>query len=259
MDKIMIEKARSHFMRASEEFGFTFISPYPLDEENGITAFGYIAGYGSYYGAVIDLIEPPLFETNKEVAAICNKKNLWHSFLNVEQLAGEYDPYYFQELLEDWKIFSHCDKSDSYISLHDCKAERAWFENGILGFEFSDGFWITPDHPESHLDVLVRTDASKVEFVLLDGDEFDVQIFVVEENLFKQAVTKEWSVHKLVKEINSGKCELEFLYQYVDGCSRIVECDLWSRKKPYCRDFNMKLHLREVRYHWNKILEDRVW
>ena len=155
--------------------------------------------------------------------------------------------------------YIHCDKNDNLISLHDCKAERAWFENGILGFEFPDGFWITPDHPESDLDVLVRTDASKLEFVLLDGDEFDAQIFVDEENIFKQTVRKEWSVHKLVKEINSGKLVLEFLYQYIDGCSRIVECDLWSQKRPYCRDCNIKLHLREVRYHWNKILKDRVW
>ena len=259
MDNIMIEKAREHFVRASEEFDFTFISPYCLDEKEGIFAFGYIAGYGSYSGAVIDLMEPPLFETNETVSAICKKKNMWCSFLNVEPLMGKYDPYYFQELLDDWKIFSHCDNNDSYVSLHDCKAERAWFEGGVLGFEFPDGFWITPEHPESNLDVLVKTDAAKVTFELLDGDEFDAMIFVVEENIFKQPVRKEWSVHKLVKEINSGKLVLEFLYQYIDGCSRIVECDLWSRKKPYCRDFNMKLHLRDVHYHWNKILEDRVW
>ena len=63
--------------------------------------------------------------------------------------------------------YIHCDKNDNLISLHDCKAERAWFENGVLGFEFPDGFWITPDHPESDLDVLVRTDASKLEFVII--------------------------------------------------------------------------------------------
>lgn len=259
MDSNMIEKARANFVRAAEEFGFTFISPYIIDEKEGISAFGFIAGYGSYYGAVIELIEPPLFETNKELAEICVKKHMWYSFLNVELLTGKYDRDYFQELLDDWKIFSHCDSNDKYVSLHDCKAEMAWFENGILGFEFPDGFWITPDNPESDLDVLVRTDASKIEFVLLDGDEFDIQIFVVEENIFKQSVRKEWSVHKLVSAINSGEVTLEFLYQYIDGCSRIVECVLWSKRKPYCRECQIKLHLRDVHYHWNKILKDRIW
>lgn len=165
----------------------------------------------------------------------------------------------FVRAADDWKIFSHCDSNDKYVSLHDCKAERAWFENGILGFEFTDGFWITPDNPESDLDVLVRTDASKIEFVLLDGDEFDVTVFVFEINIFKQTVRKEWSARRLVDSINSGDVTIEFLYQYIDGCSRVVQCHLWSQKKPYSRECILKIDAPEVRYHWNKILKDRIW
>ncbi|MBQ1195645.1 MAG: hypothetical protein IIX44_05305 [Clostridia bacterium] len=259
MDKIMIEKARSHFMRASEEFGFTFISPYLLDEENGITAFGYISGYGSYYGVVLNLIEPPNYEINKEIAAICDKKHMWYTFLNVELLVGEYNSYYFQDLLEDWRTFSHCDTNDRYVSLHDCKSKRAYFEYGVLGFEFIDGFWITPEHPESHLDTLVKTDFSRVEYELLDGDEYDVNVFVFEKNILGQTVKKEWSVQKLVDSINNEEVVVEFLYQYVDGMSRIVECWLWSDRKPYSRECVLKISAREVQYHWNRILEDRVW
>lgn len=155
--------------------------------------------------------------------------------------------------------FTHCDTNENYISLHDCKAERAYFDNGILGFDFSDGFWITPDHPESNLDVLVRTDASKVEYVLERGEEFDVIVFVFEKNAFKQTVRKEWSVQKLVDSINSGKVTIEFLYQYTDGYTRIAECHLWSRKKPYSRECVLKIDTSKARYYWNNILEDRVW
>jgi GTP-binding protein len=49
--------------------------------------------------------------------------------------------------------------------LHDCIAEKAYFKDGVLGFEFSDGFWILPNHPESHLSKTVRTNFSKVEFI----------------------------------------------------------------------------------------------
>ena len=64
--------------------------------------------------------------------------------------------------------FSHCDHSENHLTLHDCIAERAYFENGKLGFEFHDGFWVSPNHPESNLSELVRTDFSKVEFLTYD-------------------------------------------------------------------------------------------
>ena len=57
--------------------------------------------------------------------------------------------------------FSHCDKDEKYLSLHDCVAEKACFENGKLGFEFHDGFWISHDHPQSDLSDPVKTDFSK--------------------------------------------------------------------------------------------------
>ena len=65
--------------------------------------------------------------------------------------------------------FAHCDTSSAHLSLHDCIAEKAYFADGKLGFLLSDGFWISPDHPESDLSALVRTDAAKVEYTLEDG------------------------------------------------------------------------------------------
>jgi hypothetical protein len=31
--------------------------------------------------------------------------------------------------------FSHCDHDEKHLSLHDCIAERVYFENGKLGFD----------------------------------------------------------------------------------------------------------------------------
>ena len=59
--------------------------------------------------------------------------------------------------------FAHCDTSSAHLSLHDCIAEKAYFADGKLGFLLSDGFWISPDHPESDLPALVRTDAANFE------------------------------------------------------------------------------------------------
>ena len=155
--------------------------------------------------------------------------------------------------------FSHCDKDEKYLSLHDCIAEQAYFENGKLGFEFNDGFWISPDHPESNLSNLVRTDFSKVEYTLEDGADYDVTVYVFKKNPFKKTLRVEWTIQELINNINNGKCKLEFLYQYVDYNSRIVECELKLNKKPYRQECIMKISAPETRYYWNNLRKECPW
>ena len=59
MTREHIEKVRQQFVKASEEFNFTFISPYPLDEDTNLYAVGFIDGYASKNGAIIALVESP--------------------------------------------------------------------------------------------------------------------------------------------------------------------------------------------------------
>ena len=155
--------------------------------------------------------------------------------------------------------FSHCDHSENLLSLHDCIAERAYFENGRLGFEFNDGFWVSPEHPESDLSELVRTGPSKVEYTLNDGEDYDVTVFVFRNLSRKKAIRTELTVRELVKKINSGKCKIEFLYQYTDFNSRIVECELVFDKKPYRRECEIKIFAPEICYYWNNLRKDRPW
>ena len=161
--------------------------------------------------------------------------------------------------------FSHCDHDEKYLSLHDCIAERAYFENGRLGFEFNDGFWVSPEHPESSLPDLVRTDFAKVEYSLECGEDYDVTVFVFKRSpyfkrfTYKKATRIEWTVHELVNKINSGKCKLEFLYQYVGYNSRIIECELTFNKRPYRQECEIRISAPEVRYYWNKLCNDRPW
>lgn len=155
--------------------------------------------------------------------------------------------------------FSHCDHNEQCLSLHDCIAERAYLENGKLGFEFEDGFWVSPDHPESPLTNLVRTDFSKVEYTLEDGGNYDVTVYVLKRSFGKKTVGTEWTVRELVSKINAGECKLEFLYQYLGYNTRMVECELICHKKPYRRGCIMKISAPEVSYYWNNLREDRPW
>ena len=156
-------------------------------------------------------------------------------------------------------VFSHCDKDEKQLSLHDCIAEHAYFEGGKLGFEFGDGFWITPDHPSSNFSNSVRTDCSKVEYTLEDGEDYDVTVYVFKKTLLWRVIRLEWTVRELLRKINSGECRLEFLYQYIDEASRIVECELRSDKKPYRRECVLKISATDVGYYWNDLREDRPW
>ena len=155
--------------------------------------------------------------------------------------------------------FSHCDHNEKYLTLHDCIAKRVYFENGKLGFEFNDGFWISPDHPENNLSNLVRTDFSKVEYTLEVGADYDVTVYVFKKNLFKKTIRVEWTIQELINNINNEKCKLEFLYQYVDYNSRIVECELKFNKKPYHQECILKISAPEVSYYWNNLREECPW
>lgn len=104
MNKEIIENIRAKFVKASKEFNFTFVSPYPLDEDTNLYAFGFIDGYASKNGAIIALVEPPQYEADEAIVKWCKKHGRWFSEINVAPLSGEYDSSYFRELLDDWKI-----------------------------------------------------------------------------------------------------------------------------------------------------------
>lgn len=155
--------------------------------------------------------------------------------------------------------FLHRDCNEEYISLHDCIAECAHFDNGALVFDLNDGFWVLPDHPASDVSEIVRTDFARVEYILEDGAEYDASIYVFTKTFWGKIIRSEWSIQKLIESINSKKYRLEFLYQYLDGNTRIIECELRSCKKPYASECMLKLTLARVEYCWNNLRENRPW
>jgi len=154
-------------------------------------------------------------------------------------------------------MYQHCDKDDTVISLHDCRAEKVSFENGDLTFYFPDGFWVLPSNEENHTEDCIKTDASEASFHLM-LDEDDVSIYVYTQKKHGKAIRRKWEVSKLIKEINSGKYQLEFLYQYTAYLQRVVACWLWFDKKPYNKECELWIELTGVTYKWNRLRLDRV-
>ena len=151
-------------------------------------------------------------------------------------------------------MYKHCEINDEHISLHDCHATNVTYEKGILTFCFDDGIWIS----SNTLNKTVRTDKACVKFYLETGEECDVSIYVFEKKL-KRTIRKELPISKLLDFINDKKYTLEFLYQYKGYNSRVIDCWLWSEKKPFHKECQMKIRIEKVEYCWNNLREDRVW
>ena len=154
-------------------------------------------------------------------------------------------------------MYKHYDKDGTAISLHDCRAEKATFENGVLTFCFlTDGFWIGSDHEANLTGEAVRTDASEVQFHLLyEDEEDDFDCYVFDKKSERKAVRKQWTISELVSAINSGKYRLEFLYRYVGGYKeKVFVCELCQKKKPYRRECQLWLSVQDVTYCWNEII-----
>ena len=155
--------------------------------------------------------------------------------------------------------YTHCENDENLFSLHDCVAKSAYFRDGVFGFELEDGFWVLTDHPDNSTNEVVRTDFSKIEFALEDGEDYDFRIYVLSKNIFGQMVCKEWTVNEFLDKINNGKYQLEFVYEYSRYNSKIFECDLRSSKKPYRKECILRISLTHINYYWNNLREDRTW
>ena len=127
-----------------------------------------------------------------------------------------------------------------------------------MTFVFQDGIWIIQGHPSNIADKTLCTDMAQVEFFLESGDESDITLYVFEEQS-KETIRKEWELAKLIEGVNSKGYTLEFLYQYKGYNSMIIECWLWSDKKPYHRECELKLSIKGVKYCWNDLREDKEW
>ena len=154
-------------------------------------------------------------------------------------------------------MYKYCDNNDKYISLHDCRATRILYKNGIITFLFEDGIWIADRHSTNKLGKIVRTDMAEVKFELALANEADITIYMFKEK-GKKTIREEWSLSRLIDNVNNRNCTLEFLYQYRGtGVNvMIVECCLRKNKKPYHIECELKLLLKDIKYCWNKLRED---
>lgn len=155
--------------------------------------------------------------------------------------------------------YLHMDREEVFLSLHDCRADRAELRDGVLSFFFPEGFWVTQDHPLNSTGKTVRTGEARVDYVLREPEGEDVSVEIFTRLRWPWDLRRAWELPKLLEAVSRKGWELEFLYQYPGGWDRIVECWLWMDRKPWHKECNLKLDVQEVRYLWNELREEHTW
>lgn len=157
-------------------------------------------------------------------------------------------------------VFTHNDPDhyhDEKLLLHDCTAEKILYKDGVLRLYFPEGFWVTPNHEESGLDKTVRTDAAQVDFCVKDIN--DISIHVYTRTAFKRTMVTYWNAGDLIDAVNSGKCTIEFIYQYRTYFEQMWRCDLCFQKRPYCGECQLHIPGAKATYRWNHLRPECEW
>lgn len=157
------------------------------------------------------------------------------------------------------ETYSHCDFDDRNISLHDCKAEKMSFDNGVLSFVFPDGFWALQQHPCNESGNAVRTDMSQADFNIIDEEIDGIGIYIFRKKGVKKAIREEWEAADFIKAVNCGDYRVEFITQYKSYQSLLFKCWVWFNKAPYHRECEIVLHTEKAAYRWNSLRYDCRW
>lgn len=156
-------------------------------------------------------------------------------------------------------MYRYCETDDSFITLHDCKAERLAFNNGILSFFFSDGFWILENHPKNNLKKTVKTDKAQVDFQITDEEIDGISIYIFKKSRRNKIIREEWEADNFIKAVNDGSFKIEFITQYKGFQSVLFKCWVWFNVKPYHMECEIILNTNKIEYMWNNLRKDRVW
>ena len=143
------------------------------------------------------------------------------------------------------------------LSLHDCVANRISLEKEGIRFFLPEGFWVVACHGENPWGKTARTDASEVMFSCPDTEEISLRVFCRGWGLLsRRTFVEERSAEWLVREVNSGKCTLEFISQYKSFYEQMWHCALHSERKPYYRECQLYLPRAKADFFWNGIRPD---
>lgn len=132
-------------------------------------------------------------------------------------------------------------KENADVSLHDCRSNHIEFDKNHITFRFPDGFYVR-NHSEWS-----KTLSGKMtcHIALDDTDGFSAYIF--RKNIFGKTLREDRS-KSIIRDINGGKYEFEFVTVYRSYQFVLFKGYLWSDKKPYNTEYEIEIHTDEIIY-----------
>lgn len=156
-------------------------------------------------------------------------------------------------------MYKNRDVNSIYISIHDCSAEKMQLENGILSFDFSNGFWVLSQHPQNGSAHIVRTDASRVEYQIIDEEIDGIIIYTFKPNRNGEIVREKCEIKRFIDAVNNGSFHIEFIDEYKRYEFRLFKCMMSLDEPPYYCECEIIIHNENAVYCWNHLRDDHLW
>ena len=125
------------------------------------------------------------------------------------------------------------------FSLHDCRAQSAQYDNGILTFFFQNGLYRNNGRKR------LNTGDAAVSF---KNEDVVFYLFVQKDG---KTIREEYEADQLVDKINRREWEPEFLYRYDRYKEIMFSGWVWVNCEPFHHEFQLFIETDEETYRWN--------
>ncbi|MCM1237257.1 MAG: hypothetical protein NC489_44885 [Ruminococcus flavefaciens] len=144
------------------------------------------------------------------------------------------------------------EEKDEGVSLHDCRAEKILFKDGMLSFYFPEGISVGKNVGGERK--FFDTDGAWVTFPLLAPDfiETTVYIFTKEDG---KVFVEEYDEGELLRLVNEKSYSLEFITEYSGYRVFRFECYLWFDEEPYHKECEIIIAAEKMLCRWNEMHE----
>ena len=126
------------------------------------------------------------------------------------------------------------------VGLHDCRIDHAEIKDGVVTFDFPDGFFVLNGKEPK------RTGKAKMTCRLADTDMEKPTVYVYVEK-DGNVVREDWS-ERFFQALNRGEFEFEFVTTFNSYERVLYKGYIWSDTAPYHSECEIELHTAEIKY-----------
>lgn len=140
----------------------------------------------------------------------------------------------------------NCIEENEKIGLHDCRTNFIKYSNGVMTFEFPEGFYLLNGKDPK------RTPKAEMQCNILDEKNGGVTVYIYRKKAFGKIIREDWSDNFLLA-VNNGRFEFEFVTTYRSYQHVLFKGYVWFDSAPYNMECEIELHTDKIFYSWSEI------